>query len=326
MHATDWILKTIRVDGLLNSHDIEWNLHPKVNILGGVNGSGKSTMLHALAILLQGVQDNKDAQELMGSHCEAKFKAITALLESGNYVKGVREVTTIENIDNGVDGNHTLSHIKKISFKVTTDIKTEDKSIILPWHVIYVNSADMSIKDLSRMFETSRNGGHPATTTLDLMVEQALNTRNKLFTQRVSRAMQSGNNQLLNHLTELFGRFETAFNAFMGDKYSIEDMSALQFRIKNGDKTKIKYNDMSAGEKQLLYVLLTVCNTLGEPTVLLLDDAETGMHVDWQQILLRELVAINPRMQILAATHAPNMVWGWRNEVKEMSQLYLDRD
>ena len=85
---------------------------------------------------------------------------------------------------------------------------------------------------------------------------------------------------------------------------------------------EIKYFRLSTGEKQLLYLLLTVCNTLGESTILLLDEADMGMHIDWKKILIRELVNLNPNMQIIAATHSPSLIEGWYENVKEISQLY----
>ncbi|MEY4767444.1 MAG: hypothetical protein RL637_83, partial [Pseudomonadota bacterium] len=38
----------VEIQGLFGRYDIEWNLHPDVNVLAGINGSGKTTILNAI--------------------------------------------------------------------------------------------------------------------------------------------------------------------------------------------------------------------------------------------------------------------------------------
>ena len=107
-------------------------------------------------------------------------------------------------------------------------------------------------------------------------------------------------------------------------EYTLKDTSTLTFTRNDDKETDIMYFRLSTGEKQLLYILLTVCNTMGEATILLLDEADTGLHIDWKKILLREILAINPNMQVIAATHSPSLIDGWYDNVREVSQLYVD--
>ena len=162
----------------------------------------------------------------------------------------------------------------------------------------------------------------PALTVLDLLLEQALNNRNQIFARRLSLAMQQGDEDEVSHLRELFGRFDEAVLKFMPD-YRLVDTSALKFIHRDKPEEIIRYYKLSTGEKQLLYLLLTVCNTLEESTILLLDEADTGMHVDWKKILLKELLNINPDMQVIAATHSPSLINGWYDNTREISQLYV---
>lgn len=48
-----WIQR-IEIQGLWGKYDIKWELDPRVNILIGINGSGKSTILRGLARSLKG--------------------------------------------------------------------------------------------------------------------------------------------------------------------------------------------------------------------------------------------------------------------------------
>ncbi|TGO01931.1 hypothetical protein PN36_34220, partial [Candidatus Thiomargarita nelsonii] len=47
-------IKKIEIEGLWGKYHIEWHLNPDVNILAGINGSGKSTVLNIIAGVLTG--------------------------------------------------------------------------------------------------------------------------------------------------------------------------------------------------------------------------------------------------------------------------------
>ena len=219
------------------------------------------------------------------------------------------------------DGQDKERITEEFSINGKTLLPQEVDPALLAKHIIYINSFEQTINTISKLVEKSDTGNRPAKTILDLMLEQALNTRNQLFAQRMSRAMQNGEEIEISNLRKLFGRFESAVKEFMPE-YVILDTSTLLFAPVNNPETKINYLHLSTGEKQLLYLLLTVCNTLGESTILLLDEADMGMHIDWKKILLRELLNINPNMQIIAATHSPSLIDGWYANVREISQLY----
>jgi len=42
-------IKKVEIKKLWNKYDIEWNLNEDVNILAGINGSGKTTILNLIA-------------------------------------------------------------------------------------------------------------------------------------------------------------------------------------------------------------------------------------------------------------------------------------
>ena len=311
--------------GLLGLHDLYWDLYQKVNILGGPNGSGKTTLLHAIAMLLQGAPKDESKKEEVTIHCEALFDSLSAELYSGAYLEIERAVKAtkedVEEAELGESHSKRRKVIETISIKGTSKIPKEVRADQFAKHIIYINSADQAISSISKLMESSGKIGRPAITTLDLLLEQALNVRNQLFAQRMSIALHEENELELLNLRKLFGRFEKAVKSFM-PQYSILDTSTLLFSPASNKESEINYFRLSTGEKQLLYLLLTVCNTLGESTILLLDEADMGMHIDWKKILLRELVNINPNMQIVAATHSPSLIEGWYENVKEISQLY----
>ena len=52
-----------------------------------------------------------------------------------------------------------------------------------------------------------------------------------------------------------------------------------------------------------------------------MDEPDLGMHVEWKEILIKKMREMNPNMQIILTTHAPSMIEGWFENVKEVTQI-----
>ena len=53
MDNEKFYIKSVSIRGLFGYKDIDWDLHKNVNILGGINGSGKSTILRCVNFILK---------------------------------------------------------------------------------------------------------------------------------------------------------------------------------------------------------------------------------------------------------------------------------
>ena len=84
----------------------------------------------------------------------------------------------------------------------------------------------------------------------------------------------------------------------------------------------IEYQNLSSGEKHLMFIILTVMKTCSKPTILLLDNVQSSLHIDIQEKLLDGLLDINPNLQIICATHSPSVIVEHLNEVKLVKELY----
>lgn len=78
-----------------------------------------------------------------------------------------------------------------------------------------------------------------------------------------------------------------------------------ELEITSGSET-IPIEVLSGGEKQLLRLFLECLATEDAP--ILVDEPELSMHVDWQHRLIDSMRIINPGMQILMATHSPEIM------------------
>ena len=107
--------------------------------------------------------------------------------------------------------------------------------------------------------------------------------------------------------------------ASTGKRIEIDDKNRVIFR--KGDLT-IQMDRLSAGEKQILLLLFTLFLMEDKPNVLLLDEPEISLHVEWQDRLITMMHDLNPNCQIIMTTHSPNIFAdGWEDKIVFISDL-----
>lgn len=79
--------------------------------------------------------------------------------------------------------------------------------------------------------------------------------------------------------------------------------TGLQAKV---DGTDIPVASLSSGEKQLVRILIEVITT--EDNVIIIDEPELSMHIDWQRNLVNAMRTVNPGVQIVMATHSPDIM------------------
>jgi ABC-type cobalamin/Fe3+-siderophores transport system ATPase subunit len=100
-------------------------------------------------------------------------------------------------------------------------------------------------------------------------------------------------------------RFQTLIESmYSGNKRII--FAEKEITIEVPDKTKIRLPALSSGEKQLFFISLEAIDS-GNSS-LIIDEPELSMHVDWQKKLVGSLRVLNPRMQLIMATHSPEIM------------------
>lgn len=88
---------------------------------------------------------------------------------------------------------------------------------------------------------------------------------------------------------------------------------------------KLDLRLLSSGEKQMLTILMTVLLQDGDHTVLLMDEPEVSLHLEWQQVLIDTILRLNPNVQIILTTHSPAIIMkGWMDKVTEVSDITVE--
>ena len=100
--------------------------------------------------------------------------------------------------------------------------------------------------------------------------------------------------------------FIETLNRLFGDsgKKVDENQNRISFLL---DDKSISAYQLSSGEKQLLILLLTTLTQDEKPSVLLLDEPESSLHLEWQYELITILRTLNPNCQLIIVTHSPSI-------------------
>lgn len=81
---------------------------------------------------------------------------------------------------------------------------------------------------------------------------------------------------------------------------------------------------LSSGEKQLLLILMRVFLMEEQPYILLMDEPEISLHIEWQYKLFEEIRRLNPHCQIITSTHSPSLFGdGWGDKLVFVEDLTM---
>lgn len=287
-------IKQVKISKLWKKFDIEWNLHPDVNILAGGNGSGKTTMLECIYYVLTSgsVQEKYDGifrdLELFFNNNERTF----SFDGKKKNTRGMRL---------------NLKYLLKVEFeKISTfDLLLKDKTSIEKISENNVFTAlDWEIYQLQKKYMDYQLN---LSKEKDIIVDKSDNPKEALSELRYPQ------NRFLEMLDELFE--ETGKKV---DKTKNE----VTFILDN--HTEIKYFQLSSGEKQMLIILLTTLVQNKKPTILFMDEPEISLHIDWQQKLIGYIRELNPNIQLIIATHSPAIIMeGWLDKVFNVSDIIV---
>jgi predicted ATP-dependent endonuclease of OLD family len=118
-------------------------------------------------------------------------------------------------------------------------------------------------------------------------------------------------------------RFFDTIQKFMRNKkfeYN-NKRSALSFSLENASTEIFPWSSLSSGEKQLLIQFMEVILQEGRSLIFIADEPELSLHVAWQEKLLTALRDLNENAQLIVATHSPDIVADFSDNVIDMESV-----
>lgn len=122
-------------------------------------------------------------------------------------------------------------------------------------------------------------------------------------------------------LRSLIVEFRNAINGLFALTHKRIEIEGSKFSVitENG---MLPVGALSSGEMQVLLILLRVFLLNGREAVVLIDEPESSLDIDWQFDLVNLLVRLNPNAQYFITTHSPAIFGdGWGDKVWYMEQI-----
>ena len=123
--------------------------------------------------------------------------------------------------------------------------------------------------------------------------------------------------------------YEIIVNSFLNDKKTVNSLLDEKFvKVDESGELKIESSShpnldpfvLSSGEKQILILLTQALLRFDEPVVYIADEPELSLHVSWQEKLLESLVKLGGQMQVIVATHSPDIVGKFMGKVIDLGR------
>lgn len=269
----------IAIGNIWGRYNFLWeNLHADVNIIVGINGSGKTTV----------------------------FKIIDAVMRAD--IKALKGFGV--DVQIWFDGHDTVLYTTKTSLQ---DLRRQLEGI----NYCKISTFDVPLRDRS----TNSKNFSQLYSALYSLVYDIAGEESSLSDYRLMATNYPEMADHINKRIQFF--FSTVDRLFEGTGKKISINRQNNRLIFTDDGEIIELHQLSSGEKQLLLVLLKVFLMDEEPYILLMDEPEISLHIEWQHRFFEEIRLLNPNTQIITSTHSPSIFAdGWGDKLVFVSDMF----
>jgi len=305
--ATKIVLNNIEIKQIYKEKDFSWKVDQDINILIAKNGVGKSTILKLIDAC---IHNDKELIENFGNP--------SILLSFSQYYSD--NISNEEATPISIKNNRTSKNIKSILID-TFDSKVNQCDN-------QKTQLDCKIKELfddfSNYHSIIRTNIKRETEDIRKKIEEIEKNISKATVEQLQefQKLKIEENTIKNKMYEKILLFNEIINTFYDDtnkEIIIDDVIIGNPKIPLIVKFK-KYkietpvdehqewkfiSKLSSGEKQILIIFLSILIQGNNPFILLMDEPETSLHVEWQSLLIENIKKLNSNIQIIIATHNP---------------------
>ena len=289
-------------------------------ILTGKNGSGKTSVIDAMAYHLDSVftdkwfsfreQQLKDVQNQMDAAVQSQCGEVRILELESELRKRKEELEQSRkglhiNFNGNAEDIYALKdkyHYIMAYYKADRIFQAEQ-----PRHVEKVQ-----LKDYYGLMEFPRN--EFVKYLLDLKMTEAL-------------ARNNGKTEKADGIKTWFDKFEKLLKKIFADE-TVElefDEETFEFRILQQGKEPFDFNALSSGYQAVLDIVLDIIMRMQNqtqrafdfnlPGIVLVDEIETHLHLELQRNIMPFLTAVFPNIQFIVTSHSPFILNSIQNVV-----------
>ena len=117
--------------------------------------------------------------------------------------------------------------------------------------------------------------------------------------------------------------FLNTVNLFIGEGHNNKEIVIDvdgKILLKTSSNKKITIHELSSGEKQIItffaYLVFGLPNT--NQSIFIVDEPELSLHLNWQRKFVDSIISINENVQLIFATHSPEMIGRYRNRAVKL--------
>lgn len=105
----------------------------------------------------------------------------------------------------------------------------------------------------------------------------------------------------------------------------IDKDGRIYFTVRGDRQNQISIKYLSSGEKQLVtFFANLVFGVNTKNGIFVVDEPELSLHLAWQRIFVEKTMEINNNIQLIFATHSPEIIGRYREKVFKLSKLYFN--
>ena len=209
------------------------------------------------------------------------------------------------NIIMGINGSGKTTFLSSLYKSLTVNMKGTE-------NVVYLPSIDnIAMRD-------KRKTATALSQDLDYYIYD-MKTGSSLMSLRMS--MIDSSEDVQTELKSRIADFLNAVNRLFAQTHKRIEIEGSKLYVIT-EKEKLSVGALSSGEMQMLLILLRVFLLNGREAVVLFDEPENSLDIDWQFELVNLLVRFNPNAQFFITPHSPALfVEGWGDKVWYMEEI-----
>lgn len=320
---------------------------PDIFLMGSKNGIGKTSVLEAINFLFIGIIIGKEKLNHLSFNYLKSLDIADMIIRSGcsealidgkfYYNKELIDITVSLNKDGWLTSKGDTSIIKKIMRSSSLKNRFEE-NIISNFSMIISGISREPFICLPLVYFHSYRKIQEGSPEFRMMFRDEYDYRDYLrnpvssFKIEILRSMMNKSGLFENSSGKeaelVLEKLNSLIKNYAGgyiDKLKPSEDNTIDFRITplNKNKKSFSFDGLSSGQKEIISTLFLIWYyTRNKPAIILIDEPELHLNIEWHRSFIRNLYELAPNNQYIISTHSEEMF----GSVKKECRILLEPD